>query len=177
MSDMEKTMNNQVILYKNRLEVRLEKDTVWLTQDHMADLFGKGRTTITEHIQNVFKEGELDKKAVCREFRRTGTDGKDYSVQHYNLDVIISVGYRVKSANGTKFRIWATNILRKHLVDGYTTNVMRLEGVSDEAKGLIKVITEYSRALDILDDYDHAKLSIPQGSRRACPAMFPKPVS
>ena len=80
-----------------KLQVKIEGETVWLTQDQMSELFEKGRSTITEHIRNAFKEGELNEKSVCREFRRTGSDGKDYSVKHYNLDVIISVGYRVKS--------------------------------------------------------------------------------
>ena len=108
---------SQIILYQTedgqtRLQVKMENETVWLTQDQMAELFAKGRSTITEHIQNVFKEGELDEKSVCREFRRTGSDGKEYVVKHYNLDVIISVGYRVKSVRGTQFRIWATQRLQ-----------------------------------------------------------------
>jgi len=109
--------NSKIVIYttddgQTKLQVKIEDETVWLTQDQMAELFDKGRTTITEHIQNAFKEGELDEKAVCREFRRTGSDGKDYVVKHYNLDVIISVGYRVKSLRGTQFRIWATQVLR-----------------------------------------------------------------
>ena len=112
---------SQIILYQTddgqtKLQVTMEDETVWLTQDQMAALFDKGRTTITEHIQNVFKEGELDENTVCREFRRTGTDAKEYTVKHYNLDVIISVGYRVKSKRGTQFRIWATNVLKQHLI-------------------------------------------------------------
>ena len=108
---------SQIILYQTedgqtRLQVKMENETVWLTQDQMAELFAKGRSTITEHIQNVFKEGELDEKSVCREFRRTGSDGKEYVVKHYNLDVIISVGYRVKSVRGRQFRIWATQRLQ-----------------------------------------------------------------
>jgi hypothetical protein len=91
-----------------RLQVKIEEETVWLTQDQMSELFDKGLSTIAEHIRNAFKEGELDENSVCREFRRTGSDGKDYDVKHYNLDVIISVGYRVKSMRGTQFRIWAT---------------------------------------------------------------------
>jgi prophage maintenance system killer protein len=187
---MNKTTNSPIVLYKNHLEVRLEKDTVWLTQKQMADLFTKDVRTVNEHISNIFKEKELMKSSVIRKLRITAEDGKTYETQLYNLDVIISVGYRVKSANGTRFRIWATNVLRRHLVDGYTINekrlkiaehkyqelkksidllgnVMQLDGVSDEAKGLIKVITEYSRALDILDDYDHARLAVPRGTHRA----------
>ena len=112
---MEKTFMKkpepQIIIYQTddgqtKLRVKMEDETVWLTQDQMAELFDKGRTTITEHINNAFKEGELDEKSVCREFRRTGSDSKEYVVKHYNLDVIISVGYRVKSLRGTQFRIW-----------------------------------------------------------------------
>ena len=124
--------NSKIVIYtaedgKAKLQVKIEDETVWLTQDQMAELFDKGRTTITEHIQNAFKEGELDEKAVCREFRRTGSDGKDYGVKHYNLDVIISVGYRVKSLRGTQFRIWATQRLREYIVKGFTLDDERLK--------------------------------------------------
>jgi hypothetical protein len=98
----------------------MKDETVWLTQDQMAELFDKGRTTITEHIQNAFKEGELDENAVCREFRRTGSDDKEYIVKYYDLDVIISVGYRVKSLCGTQFRIWATQRLKEYIVKRFT---------------------------------------------------------
>ncbi len=89
---------------------------MWLTQKQMAELFGKSRVTVTEHIQNVFKEGELEEKAVCREFLHTAKDGKSYNTQYYNLDIIISVGYRVKSKQGTQFRIWASKVLKDHLI-------------------------------------------------------------
>ena len=105
---MKNKNQSQVVLYQaddgqTKIQVTIGGESVWLTQDQMAELFDKGRTTITEHIQNVFKEGELDEKAVCREFRRTGTDGKEYNVKYYNLDVIISVGYRVKSGQRLYF--------------------------------------------------------------------------
>lgn len=93
-----------------KLDVRLVDETVWLSQQQMADLFGKARSTITEHIRNVFSEGELEENSVCRNFRHTAADGKTYQTLFYNLDVIISVGYRVKSIQGTRFRIWATLI-------------------------------------------------------------------
>ena len=180
----------QVVLYKNRLEVRLDKETVWLTQKQMAELFQKDVRTINEHIKNIFAEGELVPESVIRKFRITAADGKNYDTAHYNLDVIISVGYRVKSLRGTQFRIWATNVLRQHLVDGYTLNKKRLmaqergirtlqeavrllgnvallEVVSDEAKGIVQIITEYSRALTILDDFDHQRLSAPEGTKQA----------
>lgn len=119
---------------QTKLQVKIEGETVWLTQDQMAELFEKGRTTITEHIQNTFKEGELDEKAVCREFRRTGTDGKEYTVKHYNLDVIISVGYRVKSLRGTQFRIWATQRLKEYIVKGFTLDDERLKQGGQKAR-------------------------------------------
>ena len=105
-----------------KIETRLQDETVWLTQAQMADLFQKGRVTITEHIGNVFKEGELDENSVSRKFRLTAADGKNYETTFYNLDVIISVGYRVKSHRGTQFRIWATQRLREYIVKGFTMN-------------------------------------------------------
>ena len=132
-----KTSNNEnpILIYKTEtgqyaVEVLLDGDTVWLTQKQIAELFDKGRTTITEHIQNIFKEGELDEKSVCRDFRHTGTDGKEYQVKYYNLDVIISIGYRVKSLRGTQFRIWATRTLKDHLLKGYTINQKRIAKTS-----------------------------------------------
>ena len=119
---------------KTRLDVRLENETVWLAQEQMAELFNKGRTTITEHLKNIFSEGELDEKSVCREFRRTGTDGKEYTVKHYNLDVVISVGYRVKSARGTQFRIWATQRLKEYIVKGFALDDERLKQGGQKAR-------------------------------------------
>lgn len=119
---------------KTRLDVRLENETVWLAQEQMAELFDKGRTTITEHLKNIFSEGELAEKSVCREFRRTGTDGKEYIVKHYNLEVIISVGYRVKSVRGTQFRIWATQRLKEYIVKGFTLDDERLKQGGQKAR-------------------------------------------
>ena len=123
----------EILIYQNqegniKIDVRLEEETVWLTQAQIALLFGKGRTTITEHIANVFKEGELDEKVVCRDFRLTTLHGaiegktQENNVKHYNLDVIISVGYRVKSLQGTQFRIWATQRLKEYIVKGFALN-------------------------------------------------------
>ena len=177
----------QVIVYKNTVEVRLEKETVWLTQKQMAELFDTERSVITKHLRNIFESKELEEKSNVQKMHLAHSDKP---VLFYNLDAIISVGYRVNSKQGTQFRIWATNVLRKHLVDGYTINekrlksaahkyqelqktlkllgnVIHLKGVSDEAKGLIQVITEYSRALDILDDYDHERLFVPKGTKPA----------
>ncbi len=112
-------MSSDILIYQNqegniKVDVRLEEETVWLTQDQMAQLFGKGRSTITEHIGNIFKEGELDENSTRRNFRLVRLEGNrevERDVEHYNLDVIISVGYRVKSQQGTQFRIWATELL------------------------------------------------------------------
>lgn len=179
----------QIVLYRNRLEVRLEQETVWLRQEQIAKLFGTQRPAITKHLSNIFKSKELKESSVCSILEHTASDGKIYKTRFYNLDAIISVGYRVNSTRATQFRIWATNVLRKHLVNGYTINekrlksaehkyqelqnslkllgnVISLESVADETKGLIQVITEYSRALDILDDYDHQRLSVPKGTKQ-----------
>ncbi len=113
------------------LQVQLDHDTVWLTQKQMAELFDKDVRTVNEHIRNIFKEQELDELSVIRKFRITAADGKTYDTAHYNLDVIISVGYRVKSQQGTRFRQWATSVLHDHIVKGYTINEQRLR---EEAK-------------------------------------------
>ncbi|MBE8719648.1 virulence RhuM family protein [Sphingobacterium pedocola] len=118
---------SDIIIYQSddgiiRIETRLENETVWLTQAQMATLFGKNKRTISEHISNIFKEEELDGISVVRNFRTTAEDGKNYDTNYYNLDVIISVGYRVKSPQGTKFRQWATARLREYIVKGFTMN-------------------------------------------------------
>jgi len=125
--------NSEILIYQNpdgkiKIDVRLEDETVWLTQAQMAELFGKGRSTITEHIQNVFNEGELDESMVSRNFRHTTQHGaiegktQETTTKYYNLDVIISVGYRVKSIQGTQFRIWATQRLKEYIVKGFALN-------------------------------------------------------
>jgi len=115
----------ELILYQSddgrmAVDVRLKDETVWLSQAQMQELFARERSVITKHINNVFKEGELDKNQVCAKYAHTATDGKTYQVAHYNLDVIISVGYLVKSQCGTQFRIWATSVLKDHLIKDYT---------------------------------------------------------
>ena len=128
-------MSSEILIYQNtegniKVDVRLEDETVWLTQDQMAQLFGKGRSTITEHIGNVFKEGELDEKSTRRNFRLVRLEGKrevERDVEHYNLDVIISVGYRVKSIQGTQFRIWATQRLKEFIIKGFALNDERFK--------------------------------------------------
>ena len=128
------TMKNQgeIILYQPddevRLEVRLENETVWLSIEEMAQLFGRDISVIGKHIRNVFKEGELQKESVWAKFAYTASDGKTYQVDYYNLDVIISVGYRVKSHRGTQFRQWANKVLKDYLLRGYSVN-QRLEQI------------------------------------------------
>ena len=128
----------EILIYQSsegniKVEVHLEDETVWLTQEQMALLFGKARNTITEHIQNVFKEGELDEKVVCRDFRHTTQHGaipgktQETAIKYYNLDVIISVGYRVKSQQGTHFRIWATQRLKEYIIKGFALNDERFK--------------------------------------------------
>jgi hypothetical protein len=120
----------EIILYRNtegniKIDVRLEEETVWLTQDQIATLFGKGRSTITEHIGNVYEERELEQNPTCRKFRQVRNEGArevERDIEHYNLDVIISVGYRVKSPQGTQFRIWATQRLKEYIIKGFALN-------------------------------------------------------
>lgn len=130
---MDKKLDSEIIIYEGdggrpRIQVQIDGETIWLNQDQLAELFDKGRSTIAEHISNIFKEGELNEDSVCREFRRTGSDGKEYLVKHYNLDVIISVGYRVNSVQGTRFRQWATARLREYMIKGFALDDERLKG-------------------------------------------------
>jgi hypothetical protein len=157
------------------VEVKLQQDTVWLTQKQMAELFATERSVITKHLRNVFQSGELAAQSVSAKFAHTAADGKTYQVEFYNLDAIISVGYRVNSKRGTQFRIWATRTLRDHLVRGYTTNERRLRELNqtiqliadvagrrpltgDEAAALLRLVSDYSHALSLLDDYDHQRV-------------------
>lgn len=122
---------NQILIYKTEagqysVEVLLDGDTVWLTQKHMAELFDIERSVITKHVNNVLKQGELEKISVCANFAHTAEDGKTYQTIFYNLDMIIAVGYRVNAKRGTQFRIWATRTLKDHLLKGYTINQKRL---------------------------------------------------
>ena len=133
MTDLpDKRPDSEILIYqtedgRTRIQVRLEDETVWLTQKMMAELFQKDVRTINEHIRNIFKEGELTPKPVIRKFRITAADGKTYETNYYNLDVIISVGYRVKSHRGTQFRIWATQRLREYIIKGFALDDERLK--------------------------------------------------
>ena len=186
-------MNNSIEIYRSQdgsvqLNVKLENETVWLTQSQMAELFGKDRTTINRHISNIFKEGELDEFLVCAKNAHTKNYGRRSGftqikeITLYNLDVIISVGYRVKSVQGTRFRQWANSVLKQYLIKGYAINqqikldrynelkdVVRLMSravglqdkvTTDEYSGLFNVISDYVYALDTLDQYDYQSLSI-----------------
>ena len=171
-------MKNEIVIFENqnvKLEVNMKDETVWLNQMQMAELFDKDRTVITRHINNIFKEGELDKKTNVQKLHNSNSDKP---VTFYNLDVIISVGYRVKSKNGVAFRKWANKILKDYLIKGYAVNEKRLKALEKtielidianrldnrledkDAKGVLKVITSYTKALDLLDDYDHKTLKI-----------------
>ena len=176
-------MKNEIILFENqdvKLEVNMNGETVWLTQDQMAKLFGKDRTVITRHINNIFKDGELEEKSNVQKMHIANSDKP---VSLYSLDVIISIGYRVKSQNGVIFRKWANKVLKDYLLKGYAVNQKRLEylektiklidiaGRMDtelktaEAKEIIKVINNYSNALNLLDDYDHKRIIKPIGTK------------
>ena len=191
---------NEIILYQTKdnditIDVLVENDTVWLTQSQMGILFEKNRRTINEHIKNVFSEGELEEKVSCRNFRHDTPHGaiegkmKTSYTNLYNLDVIISVGYRVKSKRGTEFRIWATQRLKDYIIKGYAINdklklqqydelkqtVKLLSNViqnkeielsADCAKGLLKVVADYTYALDTLDKYDYQTLEIERTTER-----------
>lgn len=181
--------NSQIIIYQTpdgqtAVDVKLEKDTIWLTQKQIAELFGTQRPAITKHLTNIFKTNELEEGSVCSILEHTADDGKNYQTKYYNLDVALSVGYRVNSKNATQFRIWANKVLKEYLTKGYVLDEKRLrdqhqqfealkqtvrlmgnlldkqELTSDESNGLLKVITDYTYALDILDKYDHRTLTI-----------------
>ena len=177
-------MKDEIILFEDqnvRLEVNLKDDTVWLNREQLSILFDRDIKTIGKHINNALKE-ELNEKEVVAKFATTAKDGKTYQIEHYNLDMIISVGYRVKSKNGIIFRKWANKILKDYLIKGYAVNNKRLEYLektvklidiasridedvnSNEAKEIIKVINNYSNALNLLDDYDHKTIKKPKGT-------------
>ena len=177
--------NNVLVMFHDgafELDVRISasENTVWLTLDQIASLFEKDKSTVSRHIKNIFSEGELDKEAVVANYATTASDGKTCQVDYYNLDLIISVGYRVKSKRGVAFRKWATSVLNDYLLKGYAENRRLLEAQgktielqtrmiahlteTDETE-LMDVINRYTEALDLLDDYDHQCLVRPKGSK------------
>ena len=182
------TEHGEIIIYeaeggKSSLQVHLHEETVWLAQAQMTELFDRNKRTISEHIRNVFKEGELDELTVVRKFRTTASDGKSYDTNYYNLDVIISVGYRVKSKRGTQFRQWATSVLKDHLIRGFTVNERRLaekglsemeqtiallaktlerhETLSDEGRAVLEVVSRYAKSWSLILKYDEDRLELP----------------
>ncbi len=179
----------EIIIYQapdgqTSIDVKLENETIWLSLNQMAVLFERDKSVISRHLSNVFKEKELEYGSVVAKNATTGADGKTYQVDYYNLDMIISIGYRVKSTRGTQFRIWANKILKDYLIKGYSVNEKKLREQttqldelkqavkllgnvietqplnSDEATGLLKILTDYTYALDVLDRYDHQVLEI-----------------
>lgn len=182
----------EIVIYESteagaRVEVRLEEETVWLTQQQMSELFERDRTVIARHLRNIFSSGELAEESNVQKMHFPNSDRP---VSLYSLDAILSVGYRVNSRRGTEFRIWATNVLRDHIINGYTINQRRLAEQADhyrelqeavrligdiltqqalnapQAEGLLRVITDYAYALSVLDDYDHQQLTIRNITRK-----------
>lgn len=183
-------MNDKIVIYRTEdgqtsVSVRMDGDTVWLSQAQMAELFQKDRTVIGRHINNIYKEHELERETTCANFAHMGKDAdQTYQTALYNLDVIISVGYRVKSQRGTQFRIWANKVLKDYLIKGYAVNKALTEQryselkqlvavlgrtvkaqealTSEDALNLVAVVTDYTYALDTLDRYDYQQLSLDQ---------------
>ena len=160
-------MSSDIIIYKNpdgsiKIDVRLEEENVWLTQDQMATLFSKAKSTINEHIKNVFAEGELDEKVVIRKFRITTQHGaiaektQEIAVNGYNLDVVISVGYRVKSPQGTQFRIWATQRLKEYIIKGFTLNDDRFK--SGRSMNYFNELQERIREIRLSERFFYQKI-------------------
>ena len=179
-----------------RVDVRFDRETVWLTQQQMAELFGRDRSVVNRHIRNAFREGELDPEATSAKFAQVQSEGGrtvSREVDHYNLDVIISVGYRVKSLRGTQFRIWATRTLRDYLVRGYTMNERRLAErglhearetldlltrtlqnqalVDDTGQAVLELITGYADTWRLLLEYDEDRLTPPPGAKPSTSAL------
>ncbi len=189
-------LNDKIVIYRTAdgqtsIDVKLEHDTVWLSQAQMAELFQTDRTSILRHIKNIYKTGELEEKPTCAFFAQVRTEGKrtvTREIPFYNLDVIISVGYRVNSMRGTQFRIWANRILKDYLVKGYAINkslteqryteLKQLVGVlgrtvkaqealtSNDALNLVEVVSDYAYALDTLDKYDYQQLAVEQTTHK-----------
>lgn len=187
----EKPEKGEVILYKTpqnetELVVKLSKETVWLSLDQMATLFDRDKSVISRHIKNIFQEKELNSNSVVAKYATTAADGKTYRVDYYNLDVIISVGYRIKSQNGVRFRIWASKILKQYLIKGYAINEKRLLEVKNRLNDLKQTITflqgqskkkllkgqeaeilqllaDYSKTLSLLQQYDQKKIKTQKG--------------
>ena len=185
---------NKIIIYQTedgqtQIDVRLENETVWLTQKQIAELFGTKRPAITKHLKNIYASEELDENSTCSILEHMGNDGKQtYSTKYYNLDVILSVGYRVNSKNATRFRQWSNKVLKQYLIKGYAVNerirkeqigeLRQLVGMlgrtiqnqpllsNDETNALFEVVTDYTYALDTLDNYDYERLTIDKTTKQ-----------
>lgn len=174
---------NDIVIFDSGdqpVQVRLEGETVWLNLYQLAELFGRDKSVISRHLKNIFKTRELERNSVVAKNATTATDGKTYGVEYFNLDAIISVGYRVNSRRATHFRQWATSVLRQHLVDGYSLNQQRLKErgiefeqaldllsrtlanqdlVSTEGEAVLQVIADYARSWSLLQGYDEQSLT------------------
>ena len=186
-------LDNKIVIYqtedgKTQLDVKLENETVWLTQAQMVQLFDSSKANVSEHIKHIYEDGELAADSTVRKFRTVQTEGKRQvgrNVTYYNLDLIISLGYRVNTKRGIQFRQWATSVLRDYLIKGYAINqrireenyqqmvqlvrsmarTVKLQDLSKEVRNaLLDVVVDYTFALDRLDDYDYQRLSIPESS-------------
>lgn len=195
---MKKTLDTgEILLYREKggqtaVEVHLHGETVWLALDQIADLFQRDKSVVSRHLRNIFETGELTKSRVVAKNATTAADGKIYQVEYYNLDAIISVGYRVNSKRGTQFRIWASQVIKDHLIKGYSLNQKRLQErqasgfkelesaielvrslsggkalTGDEGKGLLDVITRYAKSWLLLQQYDEDRLLVPGKSKVA----------
>ena len=180
---------NEIILFENqnvKLEVNMKDETVWLSLEQLTQLFDRDKSVVSRHIKNIFAEGELNYDSTVAKFATVQDEGErtvTRNIEYYNLDMIISVGYRVKSQNGIIFRKWATTILKDYMLKGYAVNQKRLEYLektiklidianrmnerieNEDAKGILKVIGEYSKALNLLDSYDYGVLKKPEGKK------------
>ncbi|RJR17828.1 MAG: phage killer protein [Nitrospiraceae bacterium] len=190
-----KLQKGEILIYKTsknevELEVKLDKETVWLTQNQIALLFGTQRPAITKHLNNIFRSGELNKDSVGSILEHTASDGKTYKTQFYNLDAIISVGYRVNSRRATQFRIWASKVLKQYLINGYAINEKRIsearskfnelqeavlffqgqsrkELLKGQETEILNLLADYSKTLSLLEQYDKGKLQTQKGRKTA----------
>ena len=184
---------NKIVIYKDKqgnIELRadVEKDTIWATLDQVAELFDRDKSVVSRHLKNIFNEAELNKNSVVAKNATTATDGKTYIVEYYNLDAILSVGYRVSSRKATQFRIWATNILRKYIVNGYVINQQKLietrkkfeelqkavtfieskshkESLKDKTQDILELLSAYAKTLSILEQYDRDAMTTVKGKK------------
>jgi death-on-curing family protein len=181
-------MNDVIKFIDDKIEItaKLKDETVWITQKQICELFGRDKSVISRHIRNIFKSGELDKNSVVAKFATTASDGKIYQVEYYNLDVIISVGYRVNSKKATKFRQWATKVLKDYILKGYVLNqkklkenfeefkkeiellqkAVKVQNIGEfEVKGFLDIVTKYAKSWILLNQFDENRLSIPEGKK------------